>query len=166
MKIGVILSLLLLASTAFAEVSVNVQCKVKETARGTSSHIKTQMITLSSEGEQTLAIAPVLSMDRGAIFLLSLSKGNIYTDALGDEVGADHFLSLTRIQNKTKQLKTKRISGKTQDMLTMTEKEGFLESVAYRTGDGKLLKKTPEALRLKYSIKGNKKISVTCEIIN
>lgn len=166
MKLGVILTLFLIAQGAFAEVTVNIKCKIKETARGASTKVSTEVITLSSEGQQTLAIAPIMSMDRGAIFLVSLSKGNLYTDALGDEVGADYFLSLARIQNKTKELQARKINGKTQDLMSLTEKEGFIESVSYRRDNGKLQTKAPSALKLKYKLKRSKKIQVTCEIIN
>ena len=166
MKLGLFLTLFLMAQWAFAEVTVNVKCKIKETARGSSTKVSTEMITLSSDGQQTLAIAPVMSMDRGAIFLVSLSKGNLYTDALGDEVGADYFLSVARIQNKTKELQRTSLKGKTQDMMTLTEKEGIVESVSYRKDKGKLQSKAPGALKLKYKLKRSKKIQVTCEIIN
>lgn len=165
MKLGVFLSLCLVASTAMAEVSVNVKCKITEFARGTSTRSTTDMVTLSTFGQQTMAVAPSLAMDRGAIYLLALAKGSTYTDALGDEVGADYFLTLSRVQNRNKQLTTKGIQGKTQDMLTMTEKEGVLESSSYRDDKGKLHLERPESLKLNYRLKGNKKVQVRCEII-
>lgn len=166
MKLGVVLSLLLMATGAFADVSVNIKCKIKESTHGTSTKLSTELITLSSEGQQTFAIVPTMSMDRGAIFLVNLAKGNQYTDALGDEVGADYFLSLTRIQNKTKQLQSSIIKGKTQDMLTFVEKEGFVESVSYRKDNGRLQSKSPGILKLKYKLRRSKKIQVSCEIYN
>lgn len=166
MKIGVVLSLLMIMSSAVAGVDVNLQCEVNERSKGMKTKVKTELISLSSEGEQVITLTPTMAMDRAGMFLLSLAKGNIYSDALGDEVGADYFLSLIRVQNKTKRLKTKKLSGKTQDMLTLTEKEGFVESVNYRKDNDRLINKLPSALKLNYKVKGNKKISVKCEIIN
>lgn len=166
MKLVVLFSLLMFASTAFAEVSVNIKCKVKESARGTSTRLDTEVMTLSSEGLQSFAISPVMAMDRGAIFIINLVKGNTYTDALGDEVGADYFLTLSRLQNKTKELKNVKIKGKLQDMLTITEKEGIVENTSYRRDNGKLQLQAPDSLRLGYKLKGSRKVQVRCELIN
>lgn len=166
MKLCTILSLLLMATGALADVNINIKCKIKESTHGTSTKLSTDIITLSSEGQQTLAIAPTMSMDRGAIFLLSISKGNQYLDALGDEVGAEYYLSLNRIQNKTKQFQTSTLRGKTQDMMTFVEKEGMVESISYRNDNGRLQLKSPDSLKLNYKLKRSTKIKVTCEIIN
>lgn len=166
MKIGVVLSFMLIMSSAIAGVDVNLQCEVQEKAKGIKTKFKTDLVNLSSEGEQTVALTPIMSMDRAGMFLIALSKGNIYSDALGDEVGADYYLTLTRIQNRMKLLKTKKLRGKTQDLLTIIEKEGFVEATSYRKDNGRIINKLPDALKLNYSVNGKKNISVKCEIIN
>jgi len=166
MKLCILLTLFLLAQGAIADVAVNIKCIIKETAPGASNKISTEIVTLSSEGQQSFAISPIMTMDRGALYIINLSKGNLYTDALGDEVGADYILSVSRIQNKTKELSSHVLKGKTQDMMTFTEKEGVVEKVSYRNDNGKLQIKAPGAMELNYRLKRNKKVKVTCEIIN
>ena len=90
MKLGVIFTLIIFASSLYAEVSVNIKCLVRESNGASSTKISSEVVTLSSEGRQSLAITPMMSIDRSSIFVVNLSKGHLYLDALGDEEGQDN----------------------------------------------------------------------------
>ena len=157
---------ILMSFSALAEVSVMVQCHLLEQSGGHQKNIKTDIVTLSSMGRQTLAIHPLLGMDNSAIFILALAKGNSYLDVEDEEVGADYILSLSRVQNAVKEPQLPLIKGKTQDITILTLKEGKLESAAYRDSRFKKVNRMPKVLRLSYQLKGKKDISVKCELFN
>ena len=158
------IALFLLPTWAMAGVQLNIQCKIKEKASKVKNEQAFELVSLSDLDQQTVSLRKNLAMDSNAIYLLSLTKGDLYMDATGDEVGADYYLSLSRLQNKTKSLQVSKIKGITQDMASLTVKEGFLQDAKYRTSRGKLKTKMPKKLVLDYKV-DRKRINLTCEIL-
>ena len=156
--------LFVLPTWAFASVQLNIQCKLLETSGGVKNIHQFELISLSDDGTQSASLKTELIMDSNAIYTLNLSKGSLYMDATGDEIGADYYLSLNRLHNLTKTAQESKIIGKTQDMATLTVKDGFLTQASYRNNRGKLVNKIPSRLNLKYKM-SYKSIYLSCKIL-
>lgn len=155
----------LYAAGAAADIALNFQCGIKEYSSGLVSKHDFELKTLSDNQDQSISFSKNLAIDSSAIYLLSLTKGQLYMDAVGDEIGADYYISLVRVQNKIKsQIKSDITKGITQDMATLTIKEGLIQGANYRTVNGNLVNRMPKKLQLNYKMNKNR-IQVKCNIL-
>jgi hypothetical protein len=153
---------------AFAQTpEVTTKCTLLEKASGSKS--RTNMLditTLSPEGQQSVAMKPQMGLDSEALYILSLAKGKDHLDATNEVSGADYYLTLSRQQDETRSIKTKKIRGSVSDMLFLQVKYDMLYKTSYANRKGKLVNGTPKSLVLNYKLARGKRVKLKCEIIS
>jgi hypothetical protein len=158
MKNILFLILFLIQGVALAETEVSVSCSLHEQSKYTNSKREVlPLSTLNESGISSLSIKPNLALDNSALYLLSLSIGEEYTDADGEVVGNDYYLSLIRANLPQSHSYLPTISGTTQKILKI---EAFDGRKAEFTTNIK-----PKNITLKYKI-GQRKIKLNCQILS
>lgn len=138
---------------------LNLQCTLQEASGNINNQHRFEMITLSDNFTQSAQLKTGISIDPSALYTVNLTQGDSYQDATGEEIGADYYISLIRLQNKTVNNVKPIIKGSTQDMLMVTIKQSLNNRFNTFFKSAKREKK----LEINYEIK-HKKIRLLCEI--
>lgn len=165
---NVLLGLLLMCmGSVFAAPEVTLRCNLFEQSNaGQSEKEILGVTTLGENGQHSYAFKPKFSLDNQALYILSLSLGEEYTDSTNEVVGADYFLSLSRLQDRSKSNRKQKISGQLQSVVEIVSKDNFDPIVSYANKRGRTINKKPKAISLDYRLSGGKKVKLSCKIIS
>lgn len=154
----VLILILLLSTFSALAAEVSLSCKlIQKSAFTRTVRDVLELTTLSDSSSSSVAIKPSMSLDSSALYLLSLSLGEDYTDVDGEIIGSDYFLSLVRVGTSPSQASMAKIRGTTQKIMKIEAFEGRRTSFS--------LPKEPKHIDLSYSI-GQKKIKLICDIVS
>jgi hypothetical protein len=158
MKYMLILLLFTLQGVVFAGTELSVSCSLNEKSiYSSSSREVLELSTLSDSNLSSYSIKPRMAFDNSALYILSLSLGDEYSDSDGEIVGSDYYLSLVRLNSPGSSGSNVDIKGRTENVMKIESFEGRATKFSK--------KPHTKAISLDYKI-GQREINLECQILS